>query len=45
MIKCPECNKPVSEDQKYCPVCEVQLWSPKTLKSWDIMENIKIVND
>ena len=44
-MNCPECDGMVYEDDQLCPVCEVQLWSPKTLKTWNRMENIKIVND
>ena len=43
-MNCPECDCNVFEDQKYCK-CGVQLWSPKVLKTWNRMENIKIVND
>ena len=43
-MDCPSCDCKISEDQKFCK-CGVQLWSNKTLKSWDKLEVIRIVND
>ena len=43
-MDCPECNGIVSEDQTHCK-CGAQLWSNKTLKSWNKLEVIRIVND
>ena len=39
-MNCPECDGMIVEDDKFCPICEVQLWSPKTLKSWNRMEQV-----
>ena len=44
-LKCPECDYTITEDDLFCPACKVQLWSNKTLKSWDKLEVIRIVND
>lgn len=39
-IICPECDDIITEDDMFCPFCQVQLWSPKTLKSWHDIEVI-----
>ena len=36
---CPECDGMISEDDQFCFFCKVQLWSPKTLKSWQLLES------
>lgn len=29
LIKCPECNKEVSDEARRCPNCGKQIWSKK----------------
>lgn len=37
---CPECDFKITEDEKFCSFCKVQLWSNKTLKEWNKIEQV-----
>ena len=38
-LNCPECNKRITEDDRFCPSCSIQLWSPKILSNWNKLES------
>ena len=38
-LNCPSCNKKITEDNKTCPFCKVQLWSRKILNKWNESES------